>query len=980
MIIKDHKDSINRELSLVEQKKMQWAKEREEMAKLEQYHSKLASKYERNTIRTQLITNTEIVHQNNNNFHQKNFDMRRLRSPNLPPIERYDKTMTRQGSNNSDQSSGYLSGCGGGSSSLPSNASNTIDTHSNFDYNFGQTHFDSLNNSNLQGYTNKYSLTSSLNEYASSSNNDCEHAQKPLGTPSSESSVTSQDVFSVSSFANSSTIDSSLNYQKSREGGRAKWGSYLFDSFSKNNDGRSSRNTTGPVWLEKSLSEARDSEEETMSISVHSVTSSSYLRGQNVPIDPYVLAEREAKRRKAIELQQAIKEQLEERENMKKIERERQWQQEKIEEERFAKQVDLEKQRLEKEQQAQNEKLENQRKKEESMKKALEKAALEAQMERERRRKEKALALQSSLDETISIQKIGERTEIFIEGYQKPILSSELNEITSETNDENTNDSIIKTEHQTTTPLKKSINNDVLLEEGDVNDEDGETILIGTPIKLKKKNLENFRKKITKRHQQNTDDQKTSDEESPKTIKSVDNNVNEENLTKSSVTKSISDLDGIAIVLQTMPIMPTFVPLTNEMFGFNQLNNLAILMAAQNRLSSPNVMLPIIPREISTPSSGEKLDLSQFIIPPSNPSTITLQIQQIDTNNNNNNSSNENIKSIPPTPLEQKKKLESEAIIEKSQKDSDMISSNAVQQMVSHEKFISQTILTTPPVKDTNDSVDKTSRTPTIPHDGTFTKEDTSQKQQIDSFTLTPNEEHYNNEIKILTPQKYRTTSKIDTNVRTVFTQTESFMFCEFCSYKQHSHLHHHHHGCSHSMMNESNNTTATSTNSVSQMQLEPKENTKPKEKKSQEERPKWGVRNPPIRYLKASEKDPFYGKNRKKRYLKKTTSESDRQDDSCGFKECPLLRSPLLARRCNKQQQQQNQEDFCSNLLTVKTDRFGRICLADEQNFIMNEALKRVHVNRSDYTSDTESSVFDMKQKNFLLSRKNDFQNVFVD
>lgn len=44
---------------------------------------------------TQLITNTEIVHQNNNNFHQKNFNMRRIRSPSLPPIERFDNTMTR---------------------------------------------------------------------------------------------------------------------------------------------------------------------------------------------------------------------------------------------------------------------------------------------------------------------------------------------------------------------------------------------------------------------------------------------------------------------------------------------------------------------------------------------------------------------------------------------------------------------------------------------------------------------------------------------------------------------------------------------------------------------------------------------------------------------------------------------------------------------------------------------------------------------
>lgn len=43
------------------------------------------------TNRTQLITNTEIVKQNNN-FHQKNFSVRRMRSPSLPPI---DKTITR---------------------------------------------------------------------------------------------------------------------------------------------------------------------------------------------------------------------------------------------------------------------------------------------------------------------------------------------------------------------------------------------------------------------------------------------------------------------------------------------------------------------------------------------------------------------------------------------------------------------------------------------------------------------------------------------------------------------------------------------------------------------------------------------------------------------------------------------------------------------------------------------------------------------
>lgn len=80
-----------------------------------------------------------------------------------------------QGSNNSDQSSGYLSGSGG-SSSLPVNA-NVIDAQRHYDYNYGQTRFESLNGNNNQGNGNslkKYSMTSSLNEYPSSGSNERE--------------------------------------------------------------------------------------------------------------------------------------------------------------------------------------------------------------------------------------------------------------------------------------------------------------------------------------------------------------------------------------------------------------------------------------------------------------------------------------------------------------------------------------------------------------------------------------------------------------------------------------------------------------------------------------------------------------------------------------------------------------------------------------------------------------------------------------
>lgn len=618
----------------------------------------------------------------------------------------------------------------------------------------------------------------------------------------------------MSSYANSSTIDSSINYQKSRESGRAKWNSYLFDAFSKgdnNPNGRSSRNNTngGPVWLEKSLSEARDSEEETMSISVQSV--SSFLRGQNVPVDPFVLAEREEKRRKAMELQQAIKQQLEERESIKKMEREKLYQQEKLEEERLARQMEIERLRLEKEQKMQNEKLENERKKEETMRKALEKAAMEAQIEREKKRREKAL-LQSSLDETISIQKIGEKTEIFLDqeiaknspgNFNKQMVQSSPGNFVKNSPRQMVKNSPVKTVEfeRSSTPILKQPSP----QPNEIDDEDGETILIGTPIKLKKKNLDNFRKRtFYRRHQQNVESKPTtSDEEisSPKTTRSVDSNNNEKS---QNTQKNLTDLEGIAIVLQTMPLVP-FVPISNEMFGgFNQLNNLAFLMAAQNRMNSPNQQ-----------TNNEKLDLGQFIMQPNNPSTITFQIQQVP-------STDEKIKSVPPTP---------EAI--ENSNNSNKLEEAKVEPIVpqvNEEKI----------EKIENNPIS----TPAIPHDGTFTKEETNTQ---DAFTSTAKEikiiendtVQENSTVKILTPKKYRNLM----NGKSIGTQTESFMFCEYCTYQQR------HHRCSHNLLGNENSTITTTSNCSS---VQPQENAnaannnnvvKPKEKKGSEERPKWGVR-----------------------------------------------------------------------------------------------------------------------------------------
>lgn len=78
-----------------------------------------------------------------------------------------------QGSNNSDQSSGYLSGSGG-SNSLPVNV-NPETPQTQYDYKYGPTRLDNLNDKfhvpqahqQQKNEMKKLSLTSSINDYSS---------------------------------------------------------------------------------------------------------------------------------------------------------------------------------------------------------------------------------------------------------------------------------------------------------------------------------------------------------------------------------------------------------------------------------------------------------------------------------------------------------------------------------------------------------------------------------------------------------------------------------------------------------------------------------------------------------------------------------------------------------------------------------------------------------------------------------------------
>ncbi|XP_018371381.1 PREDICTED: nuclear speckle splicing regulatory protein 1 isoform X2 [Trachymyrmex cornetzi] len=113
----------------------------------------------------------------------------------------------------------------------------------------------------------------------------------------------------------------------------------------------------------------------------------SYLRGQNIPMDADILQEREMKRQKALELQNAIKQQLEEKDRQRKEEKERRMREEMLEEERIRRERERDKARFEEEQRIIREKEEAKSRKAQAMREVLEAAERLAKEDRKNRRK-----------------------------------------------------------------------------------------------------------------------------------------------------------------------------------------------------------------------------------------------------------------------------------------------------------------------------------------------------------------------------------------------------------------------------------------------------------------------------------------------------------------------------------------------------------------------------------------------------------------
>lgn len=110
----------------------------------------------------------------------------------------------------------------------------------------------------------------------------------------------------------------------------------------------------------------------------------SFIRGQNVPLEPGELAERERRRQIAIAHQEAIRQQLEERERRRMEEKQRRIQEEREEELRIEREQEIEMKRREMELKKLEEKQERERKRKEALQQALELAEKEAKSKKER--------------------------------------------------------------------------------------------------------------------------------------------------------------------------------------------------------------------------------------------------------------------------------------------------------------------------------------------------------------------------------------------------------------------------------------------------------------------------------------------------------------------------------------------------------------------------------------------------------------------
>ncbi|CAK1556119.1 unnamed protein product [Leptosia nina] len=365
--------SVSKPVSLVQQKKEQWAREREEMSHLylpwgsgERYTNRLS-------VRNQFASSLEL-----NKSYEYSESLQRQRSPSLPPIHNLEiKTIEKR----------------------PKEVLNrNIPSAKRF----------SFYDEDAEGDTSGYG-SETLNHMTTRNQNGTLRDAKHLGPDVVVAWQQNERDISKKPSERLAMPDGAWSARSSgADEGRPRWGDRgvatgrLWEPTAPTArlPQMPNQNKGTPAWVERGLNmidsasdmiviDQRSSANSGLDFDKSSYNGSdegrTHLRGQNVPIEPEIKAQRETKRLKALELQNVILTQLEEREKRKQEEREQRLREERLEELRIQRQQEEDRIRLEEEKRRSEEKQKQEQRKLDALKRALEDAEKKAKQEKERR-------------------------------------------------------------------------------------------------------------------------------------------------------------------------------------------------------------------------------------------------------------------------------------------------------------------------------------------------------------------------------------------------------------------------------------------------------------------------------------------------------------------------------------------------------------------------------------------------------------------
>lgn len=658
------------------------------------------------------------------------------------------------------------------------------------------------------------------------------------------------------------------------------------------------------------------------------------------------MAERASRRLKAIEFQNAIKEQLEERERIKRVEEEKRLLEEREQDERIRKQMQIEQERVAQEQRRQQEKLELERKKGEIMRNAIEKAKQAAEEEKTRRKRDMAIHPTTESDipqrDTSPIRSFEYTMQIEGERENKSNDNfSVQNEKFEDADEEQSNIQTLNVDTNQASPSATLIKSNAIVEE--------DKILIGSPIRMRKKTVNK-----------------------PNKFVEIETAPAEPESTKNSGKES--DVDGIALVLQNLP--PIVPMISNDLLNLNHnlstMNNiqLAVMLAHQMQYLNPLGM------NMPSPSRQQQSQVTEHLhrSPPSTAHSYSTM-----------GPTSVNCGSTHP--------LRPNTYIHRAGTPDSILNHNLVDESFPDCSELSNSDKEICKICDKKRRPQRTDnlnypRCENISNDRTFTRNMTKMK---DSATFT---DDTSPPLSSPTPPPSTSMSKPDqsesvqnfsqTSISAatldVSTQTDddNIKIDPNCCCQRHQYHHHHHvyvkeipssrspfhtkagrediQAIAIDILNNQkrelggeNTITAALVRSKALSIIEGRNEMKEaKEPLRIQDRPKWGVNRPTNQYVKASERDPMYLRNKRKKFRKIVSYDSNNNnsdaidsgnENSMSRSPSPKLTTGNVNETAAKQKNKKISRNICTEILPIKTDVNGRVYLNfNEASMIMSE------------------------------------------